>query len=436
MTQTNLDVLATTDPAVSGLIARELQRQRDHLELIASENFASAAVLAAQGSVLTNKYAEGLPGKRYYGGCEFIDDIEQLAIDRVKQIFGAAHANVQPHSGAQANFAVFLALLEPGDTIMGMDLSHGGHLTHGSPVNVSGKWFQVKHYGVSQETEQLDYDQILALAKQHQPKMIICGYSAYPRIIDFEKFRRIADEVGAYLMADIAHIAGLVATGHHPNPINHCHVVTTTTHKTLRGPRGGLIMTADPELGKKFDKAVFPGTQGGPLEHVIAAKAVAFGEALKPEFKAYSGQVIANARAMAARLVARGFKLVSGGTDNHLMLVDLRSIGMTGKAADKLLGEVNITANKNTVPFDPESPFVTSGLRLGSPAMTSRGMGTAEFEEIADIISDRLLNPADDNVAQNCRDRVASLCQRFPLYSNDSGQNTSFQSISEPALVG
>ncbi|HIK13651.1 MAG TPA: serine hydroxymethyltransferase [Oscillatoriaceae cyanobacterium M33_DOE_052] len=435
MTQTNLDVLATTDPAVAGLIARELQRQRDHLELIASENFASAAVLAAQGSVLTNKYAEGLPGKRYYGGCEFIDDIEQLAIDRVKQIFGAAHANVQPHSGAQANFAVFLALLEPGDTIMGMDLSHGGHLTHGSPVNVSGKWFQVKHYGVSQETEQLDYDQILALAKQHQPKLIICGYSAYPRVIDFEKFRHIADEVGAYLMADIAHIAGLVATGHHPNPINHCHVVTTTTHKTLRGPRGGLIMTADPELGKKFDKAVFPGTQGGPLEHVIAAKAVAFGEALKPEFKAYSGQVIANSRAMAAQLVARGFKLVSGGTDNHLMLVDLRSIGMTGKVADKLLGEVNITANKNTVPFDPESPFVTSGLRLGSPAMTTRGMGTAEFAEIADIISDRLLNPADDTSAQNCRDRVASLCQRFPLYTNDSGQNTSFESISEPAFV-
>ncbi|MCT7966987.1 serine hydroxymethyltransferase [Laspinema sp. D1] len=416
MTQTNLDFLATTDPELTGYIQQELQRQRDGIELIASENFTSAAVLAAQGSVLTNKYAEGLPGKRYYGGCEFVDKIEQLAIDRAKQLFGAAHANVQPHSGAQANFAVFLALLQPGDTIMGMDLSHGGHLTHGSPVNVSGKWFKVEHYGVSRETERLDYDQIRDLAKQHQPKMIICGYSAYPRIIDFEKFRAIADEVGAYLMADIAHIAGLVATGHHPNPLSHCHVVTTTTHKTLRGPRGGLILTNDEELGKKFDKAVFPGTQGGPLEHVIAGKAVAFGEALKPEFKAYSGQVIANAQAMAAQLQSRGLKLVSDGTDNHLMLVDLRSVDMTGKQADKLVSEVHITANKNTVPFDPQSPFVTSGLRLGSPAMTTRGMGTTEFTEIANIISDRLLNPEDDSVAADCRQRVASLCDRFPLY--------------------
>lgn len=416
MTQTNLDFLATTDPELTGYIQQELQRQRDGIELIASENFTSAAVLAAQGSVLTNKYAEGLPGKRYYGGCEFVDKIEQLAIDRAKQLFGAAHANVQPHSGAQANFAVFLALLQPGDTIMGMDLSHGGHLTHGSPVNVSGKWFKVEHYGVSRETERLDYDQIRDLAKQHQPKMMICGYSAYPRIIDFEKFRAIADEVGAYLMADIAHIAGLVATGHHPNPLSHCHVVTTTTHKTLRGPRGGLILTNDEELGKKFDKAVFPGTQGGPLEHVIAGKAVAFGEALKPEFKAYSGQVIANAQAMAAQLQSRGLKLVSDGTDNHLMLVDLRSIDMTGKQADKLVSEVHITANKNTVPFDPQSPFVTSGLRLGSPAMTTRGMGTTEFTEIANIISDRLLNPEDDSVAADCRQRVASLCDRFPLY--------------------
>ncbi|MCT7972851.1 serine hydroxymethyltransferase [Laspinema olomoucense] len=416
MTQTNLDFLATTDPELTGYIQQELQRQRDGIELIASENFTSAAVLAAQGSVLTNKYAEGLPGKRYYGGCEFVDKIEQLAIDRAKQLFGAAHANVQPHSGAQANFAVFLALLQPGDTIMGMDLSHGGHLTHGSPVNVSGKWFKVEHYGVSRETERLDYDQIRDLAKQHQPKMIICGYSAYPRIIDFEKFRAIADEVGAYLMADIAHIAGLVATGHHPNPLSHCHVVTTTTHKTLRGPRGGLILTNDEELGKKFDKAVFPGTQGGPLEHVIAGKAVAFGEALKPEFKAYSGQVIANAQAMAAQLQSRGLKLVSDGTDNHLMLVDLRSVDMTGKLADKLVSEVHITANKNTVPFDPQSPFVTSGLRLGSPAMTTRGMGTPEFTEIANIISDRLLNPEDESVAADCRQRVASLCDRFPLY--------------------
>jgi glycine hydroxymethyltransferase len=416
VTSSNLDFLAETDPTVAGLIGQELQRQRDHLELIASENFTSAAVLAAQGSVLTNKYAEGLPRKRYYGGCEYIDGIEQLAIDRAKELFGAAWANVQPHSGAQANFAVFLALLQPGDTIMGMDLSHGGHLTHGSPVNVSGKWFKVEHYGVSPETEQLDYDRIRELAKQHQPKLIICGYSAYPRVIDFEKFRAIADEVGAYLMADIAHIAGLVATGHHPNPLPHCHVVTTTTHKTLRGPRGGLILTDDAELGKKFDKAVFPGSQGGPLEHVIAAKAVAFGEALKPEFKAYSGQVIENAKALAAALQQRGFKLVSDGTDNHLMLVDLRSISMTGKQADRRVSQVNITANKNTVPFDPESPFVTSGLRLGSPAMTSRGMGTEEFTEIGNIIADCLLNPEDEAIAADCRRRVAQLCEKFPLY--------------------
>jgi glycine hydroxymethyltransferase len=416
VTQTNLDFLAQTDPAVAECISEELQRQRDHLELIASENFTSPAVLAAQGSVLTNKYAEGLPGKRYYGGCEFIDKVERLAIDRAKELFGAAHANVQPHSGAQANFAVFLSLLEPGDTIMGMDLSHGGHLTHGSPVNVSGKWFKVCHYGVSPETEQLDYDKIRELALKERPKLLICGYSAYPRIIDFEKFRSIADEVGAYLLADIAHIAGLVATGHHPNPIPHCHVVTTTTHKTLRGPRGGLILTSDAELGKKFDKAVFPGTQGGPLEHVIAGKAVAFGEALKPAFKEYSAHVIENAKVLANQLQKRDFKIVSDGTDNHLMLVDLRCIGMTGKRADQLVSGVNITANKNTVPFDPESPFVTSGLRLGSPAMTTRGMGTAEFTEIADIIADRLLNPDDETVATECRRRVAALCDRFPLY--------------------
>ena len=416
MTQTNLDFLAQTDPAVAECISQELQRQRDHLELIASENFTSPAVLAAQGSVLTNKYAEGLPGKRYYGGCEFIDKVERLAIDRAKELFGAAHANVQPHSGAQANFAVFLSLLEPGDTIMGMDLSHGGHLTHGSPVNVSGKWFKVCHYGVSPETEQLDYDQIRELALKERPKLLICGYSAYPRIIDFEKFRSIADEVGAYLLADIAHIAGLVATGHHPSPISYCHVVTTTTHKTLRGPRGGLILTSDAELGKKFDKAVFPGTQGGPLEHVIAGKAVAFGEALKPAFKEYSAHVIENAKVLANQLQKRDFKIVSDGTDNHLMLVDLRCIGMTGKRADQLVSGVNITANKNTVPFDPESPFVTSGLRLGSPAMTTRGMGTTEFTEIADIIADRLLNPDDETVAAECRSRVAALCDRFPLY--------------------
>ncbi|NET01113.1 MAG: serine hydroxymethyltransferase [Sphaerospermopsis sp. SIO1G1] len=416
MSKTNSDILRTSDPAINDLINQELQRQRDHLEMIASENFTSAAVLAAQGSVLTNKYAEGLPGKRYYGGCEFVDQVEQIAIDRAKQLFNAAHANVQPHSGAQANFAVFLTLLEPGDKIMGMDLSHGGHLTHGSPVNVSGKWFQVQHYGVSQTTEQLDYDHIRDLALKERPKLLICGYSAYPRIIDFEKFRSIADEIGAYLLADIAHIAGLVATGHHPNPIPYCDVVTTTTHKTLRGPRGGLILTRDANLGKKFDKSVFPGTQGGPLEHVIAGKAVAFGEALKPEFQTYCGQVIENARALATQLQNKGLKLVSDGTDNHLALLDLRSIGMTGKKADKLVSEVNITANKNTVPFDPESPFVTSGLRLGSAAMTTRGLGVAEFTEIGNIISDRLLSPDSDTVAEDCRHRVASLCESFPLY--------------------
>lgn len=416
MTKTNSDFLKNSDPTINELINQELQRQRDHLELIASENFTSPAVLAAQGSVLTNKYAEGLPGKRYYGGCEFVDKIEQIAIDRAKLLFGAAHANVQPHSGAQANFAVFLTLLKPGDTIMGMDLSHGGHLTHGSPVNVSGKWFQVRHYGVSKETEQLDYDQIRDLAIKERPKLLICGYSAYPRIIDFEKFRSIADEVGAYLLADIAHIAGLVATGHHPNPLPYCDVVTTTTHKTLRGPRGGLILTRDPELGEKLDKSVFPGTQGGPLEHVIAGKAVAFGEALKPEFTQYSAQVVENARALATQLQNRGFKLVSDGTDNHLMLVDLRCIDMTGKKGDQLVSTVNITANKNTVPFDTKSPFVTSGLRLGSPAMTTRGLGVAEFTEIGNIIADRLLSPDSEIVTADCLRRVAALCDRFPLY--------------------
>ncbi|MBW4450342.1 MAG: serine hydroxymethyltransferase [Spirirestis rafaelensis WJT71-NPBG6] len=416
MTKNNSEILASADPAIADLINQELQRQRDHLELIASENFTSAAVLAAQGSVLTNKYAEGLPGKRYYGGCEFVDKIEQLAIDRAKQLFGAAHANVQPHSGAQANFAVFLTLLQPGDKIMGMDLSHGGHLTHGSPVNVSGKWFQVSHYGVNKETEQLDYEQIREQALRERPKLLICGYSAYPRVIDFEKFRSIADEVGAYLLADIAHIAGLVASGLHPNPIPYCDVVTTTTHKTLRGPRSGIILTRDPELGKKLDKSVFPGSQGGPLEHVIAGKAVAFAEALRPEFKVYSAQVIENSRALANQLLNRGFKLVSNGTDNHLMLVDLRSIGITGKQAEQLLSVVNVTTNKNTVPFDPESPFVTSGLRLGSPAMTTRGMGVNEFTEIGNIIADRLLSSESETVAADCQRRVAALCDRFPLY--------------------
>jgi len=409
--------LAAGDPAIAALIAKELHRQESHLELIASENFASRAVMEAQGSVLTNKYAEGLPSKRYYGGCEHVDAIEELAIERAKQLFGAAWANVQPHSGAQANFAVFLALLKPGDTIMGMDLSHGGHLTHGSPVNVSGKWFQVVQYGVDEVTQQLNFDTIRQLALEHKPKLIVCGYSAYPRTINFEAFRAIADEVGAYLLADMAHIAGLVAAGVHPNPVPVCDVVTTTTHKTLRGPRGGLILCRDAEFAKQFDKAVFPGTQGGPLEHVIAAKAVAFGEALQPSFQAYARQVVANAQALAASIQERGIAVVSGGTDNHLVLLDLRSIGMTGKVADLLVSDVHITANKNTVPFDPQSPFVTSGLRLGTAACTTRGFDEAAFREVADVIADRLLNPEDTAIEQRCRERVAALCSRFPLYS-------------------
>jgi glycine hydroxymethyltransferase len=409
--------LAAGDPAIAALIGKELDRQQTHLELIASENFASRAVMEAQGSVLTNKYAEGLPSKRYYGGCEHVDAIEELAIERAKQLFGAAWANVQPHSGAQANFAVFLALLQPGDTILGMDLSHGGHLTHGSPVNVSGKWFKAVHYGVDETTQQLNFDTIRQLALEHKPKLIVCGYSAYPRTIDFQAFRAIADEVGAYLLADMAHIAGLVAAGVHPNPVPLCDVVTTTTHKTLRGPRGGLILCRDAEFAKQFDKAVFPGSQGGPLEHVIAAKAVAFGEALQPSFKAYAQQVVANAQALAARIQERGIDVVSGGTDNHIVLLDLRGIGMTGKVADLLVSDVHITANKNTVPFDPQSPFVTSGLRLGTAACTTRGFDQAAFREVADVIADRLLNPEDAAIEQRCRERVAALCERFPLYA-------------------
>jgi glycine hydroxymethyltransferase len=409
--------LAAGDPAIAALIGKELNRQQTHLELIASENFASKAVMEAQGSVLTNKYAEGLPSRRYYGGCEHVDAIEELAIERAKELFGAAWANVQPHSGAQANFAVFLALLQPGDTIMGMDLSHGGHLTHGSPVNVSGKWFKVVQYGVDEATQQLNFESLRQLALEHKPKLIVCGYSAYPRTIDFQAFRAIADEVGAYLLADMAHIAGLVAAGVHPNPVNVCDVVTTTTHKTLRGPRGGLILCRDAEFAKQFDKAVFPGSQGGPLEHVIAAKAVAFGEALQPSFKAYAQQVVANAQALAARIQERGIDVVSGGTDNHIVLLDLRGIGMTGKVADLLVSDVHITANKNTVPFDPQSPFVTSGLRLGTAACTTRGFDEAAFREVADVIADRLLNPEDAAIEQRCRDRVAALCERFPLYA-------------------
>ena len=411
--------LLECDPSIAKLINHELVRQETHLELIASENFASKAVMEAQGSVLTNKYAEGLPGKRYYGGCEHIDEIESLAIERAKKLFKANWANVQPHSGAQANFAVFLSLLKPGETIMGMDLSHGGHLTHGSPVNVSGKWFKTCHYEVDKNTQMLDMESIRKRAIENKPKLIICGFSAYPREIDFRAFRSIADEVNAYLLADIAHIAGLVASGFHPSPIQYCDVVTTTTHKTLRGPRGGLILSKDSELGKKIDKAVFPGTQGGPLEHVIAAKAVAFQEASEPEFKFYSQRVITNAQVLATTLQKRGISIVSKGTDNHIVLLDLRSIGMTGKIADQLVSDIKITANKNTVPFDPESPFVTSGLRLGSAALTTRGFDKQAFEDVGNVIADRLLNPNDEEMKKNSLKKVAELCKKFPLYSEE-----------------
>jgi len=411
--------LLECDPSIAKLINNELSRQETHLELIASENFTSKAVMEAQGSVLTNKYAEGLPNKRYYGGCEYIDEIEQLAIERAKKLFGANWANVQPHSGAQANFAVFLSLLKPGDTIMGMNLSHGGHLTHGSPVNVSGKWFKTCHYEVDKTTEMLDMDAIRKKAIKNQPKLIICGFSAYSRKIDFQAFRSIADEVNAYLLADIAHIAGLVASGLHPSPIPYCDVVTTTTHKTLRGPRGGLILSKDEELGKKLDKAVFPGTQGGPLEHVIAAKAVAFKEASESEFKLYSQKVVSNAKVLSKQLQKRGISIVSKGTDNHIVLLDLRTIGMTGKTADQLVSDIKITANKNTVPFDPESPFVTSGLRLGSAALTTRGFDEQAFEDVGNIIANRLLNPNDEDIKEKSIKKVSELCNKFPLYSEN-----------------
>ena len=404
------------DLVIKNLIEKEKERQQYHLEMIASENFASEDVMNAQGSILTNKYAEGLPGKRYYGGCEFVDEIENIAIERAKNLFGAKWANVQPHSGAQANAAVFLALLEPGDTIMGMDLSHGGHLTHGSHVNMSGKWFRAISYQVDKDTQVLDYRRIEQIAIEEKPKLIITGYSAYPRQIDFQAFRRIADRVGAYLLADIAHIAGIVAKGLHPDPLPYCDVVTTTTHKTLRGPRGGLILSNDEELGKKLDKSVFPGTQGGPLEHVIAAKAVAFGEALAPEFSEYIQEVLNNSEVLAKTLIQRGIDIVSGGSDNHIVLLDLRSIGMTGKVADALVSDICITANKNTVPFDPESPFVTSGLRLGTSALTTRGFDQDAFVEVGNIIADRLLNPDDEEKKQICRERVKTLCRLFPLY--------------------
>ena len=406
--------LLESDPELAHLIGQEERRQQDHIELIASENFASRAVMEAQGTVLTNKYAEGLPGKRYYGGCEHIDAVESLAINRAKRLFKAEWANVQPHSGAQANFAVLLALLKPGDTILALDLSHGGHLTHGSPVSVSGKWFKAVHYGVDPDTERLDFAAIRRLALACKPQLVICGFSAYPRIIDFAAFRAIADEVGAWLLADMAHIAGLVAADVHPSPLPHCHVVTTTTHKTLRGPRGGLILCNDPDRGRLLDKAVFPGCQGGPLEHVIAAKAAALGEALDPGFRRYAQQVVTNAQALAQRLQERGLRLVSGGTDNHLVLVDTRSLGMTGKRADALISEMKVAVNKNTIPFDPESPFVTSGIRLGTAAMTTRGFDAEAFQQVAEIIADRLRNPDSEEVLHRCRRRVEELCRRFP----------------------
>ena len=411
-----MDVLGQSDPEVAKVLADELNRQRTKLELIASENIVSKAVMEAQGSVLTNKYAEGYPGKRYYGGCEFVDVVEQLAIDRAKKLFGAEFANVQPHSGAQANMAVFFALLEPGDTVMGMSLTDGGHLTHGSPVNMSGKYYKIVPYGVDKETEQIDYDALQKQAEECRPKLIVAGASAYPRILDFPRLSEIAKSVGAYLMTDIAHIAGLVATGLHPSPMPYADVVTTTTHKTLRGPRGGMILCKDAEFGKRFNKAIFPGIQGGPLMHVISAKAVALGEALQPEFKEYASQVVKNAKVLADTLIANGFRLVSGGTDNHLMLVDLTNKGLTGKEAQNLLDEVNITANKNTIPFEPLSPFVTSGIRLGSPALTTRGFKEEDMKEVADVIALVLDHPQDMAAREEARKRVAVLCEKYPLY--------------------
>lgn len=411
-----METLKNADPEIARELDNELNRQRNKLELIASENIVSKAVLEAQGSVLTNKYAEGYPGKRYYGGCEFVDNVEQLAIDRAKKLFGAEYVNVQPHSGAQANMAVFFALLTPGDTVMGMNLTDGGHLTHGSPVNMSGKYFKIVPYGVTKETETIDYDALEKTAKECQPKLIVAGASAYSRIIDFKRLADIAHGVGAYLMVDIAHIAGLVAAGEHPSPVPYADVVTTTTHKTLRGPRGGMIMCKDAEFGKQFNKAVFPGIQGGPLMHVIAAKAVALGEALKPEFKEYAVQVKKNAAALADTLMKDGFRIVSGGTDNHLMLVDLTSKGITGKIAQNVLDEVNITANRNTIPFEPLSPFVTSGLRLGSPALTTRGFKEDDMREFGNIIALVLDNPEDEKAKDEARKRVAALCAKYPLY--------------------
>lgn len=411
-----MDSLEKVDPQAFAAIEDELNRQRTKLELIASENIVSRAVMEAQGSVLTNKYAEGYPGKRYYGGCEYVDVAEQLAIDRAKELFGAAWANVQPHSGAQANMAVFFALLQPGDTILGMNLTDGGHLTHGSPVNISGTYYKVIPYGVDRETERIDYDALEALAKEHKPQMIIAGASAYARTIDFERIEAIAKSVNAIFMVDMAHIAGLVAAGQHPNPVPHADIVTSTTHKTLRGPRGGIILGRDEELGAKINKAVFPGIQGGPLMHVIAAKAVALGEALQPSFKEYGAQVVKNAAALADELTKLGYRIVSGGTDTHVMLVDLTNKDITGKDAQNLLDEVNITANRNTIPFEPRSPFVTSGLRLGSPALTTRGFKEEDMREVARIIAHVLDAPTDEGRREEARSRVAALCAKYPLY--------------------
>ncbi|WP_315003781.1 serine hydroxymethyltransferase [uncultured Selenomonas sp.] len=413
-----MDTLKQADPQVAEAIDHELNRQRTKLELIASENIVSRAVMEAQGSVLTNKYAEGYPGKRYYGGCEYVDVAEQLAIDRAKELFGAVWANVQPHSGAQANMAVFFALLQPGDTILGMNLTDGGHLTHGSPVNISGTYYKVIPYGVDRGTERIDYDALEKLAAEHHPRMIIAGASAYARIIDFERIAAIAKSVDAIFMVDMAHIAGLVAAGQHPSPVPYADIVTTTTHKTLRGPRGGLILGRDEELGKKINKAVFPGIQGGPLMHVIAAKAVALGEALQPSFKEYGAQVVKNAAALADELTKLGYRIVSGGTDTHVMLVDLTNKDITGKEAQTLLDEVNITANRNTIPFEPRSPFVTSGIRLGSPALTTRGFREEDMREVARIIAHVLDAPTDESRRAEARRRVDALCKKYPLYEH------------------
>ncbi|WJQ10539.1 serine hydroxymethyltransferase [Geobacillus stearothermophilus] len=412
-----MNYLPQQDPQVFAAIEQERKRQHAKIELIASENFVSRAVMEAQGSVLTNKYAEGYPGRRYYGGCEYVDIVEELARERAKQLFGAEHANVQPHSGAQANMAVYFTVLKPGDTVLGMNLSHGGHLTHGSPVNFSGMQYNFVAYGVDPETHVIDYDDVREKARLHRPKLIVAGASAYPRIIDFAKFREIADEVGAYLMVDMAHIAGLVAAGLHPNPVPYAHFVTTTTHKTLRGPRGGMILCQE-QFAKQIDKSIFPGIQGGPLMHVIAAKAVAFGEALQDDFKAYAKRVVDNAKRLASALQNEGFTLVSGGTDNHLLLVDLRPQQLTGKTAEKVLDEVGITVNKNTIPYDPESPFVTSGIRIGTAAVTTRGFGLEEMDEIAAIIGLVLKNTDNEQALEEARRRVAALTEKFPLYQD------------------